>query len=236
MFQFDANWYQTVWKMEKAMLITQALLKCQRLKNVVFVFLLLHFCFVFGQKKKVVIDAGHGGIDSGTIGINDILEKDVVLKVAKEILRLNRTILHNELDVYLTRYNDSLISLSDRSRLAKALKTDVFVSLHCNASQNASRGIEVYVHNSDNSNTKTSIGLGLSVLNEVYEKLGFEKRGVKFANFQALRDAFNYPAVLVELGFMTNTDEADYFSKTDNIKAMALAILLGITNYSKLEL
>jgi N-acetylmuramoyl-L-alanine amidase len=48
------------------------------LKNVSFMILILKICFVFGQKKIVVIDAGHGGIDSGALGVNRILEKDVV--------------------------------------------------------------------------------------------------------------------------------------------------------------
>lgn len=218
------------------MLITEKLLKRRRLKNVVFVILLLKICLIFGQKKVVVIDVGHGGNDTGAIGINDIKEKDVVLDIAKQIIELNKTVFRNELDIYLTRYNDTLISLNHRNRLAKTLNTDVFVSLHCNASQVVSKGIEIYAHNSDKGRSKASIGLGLLILNEATKKLGFKKRGVKFANFQVLREAGNYPSVLVEMGFMTNTDEADYYKKPKNVRAMALAILMGITNYLKLEL
>ncbi|WP_040280295.1 N-acetylmuramoyl-L-alanine amidase family protein [Psychroserpens damuponensis] len=211
-------------------------MKSQRLKNVSFVILLLQMCFVFAQQKVVVIDVGHGGSDTGAIGVNGIQEKDVVLKIANEILGLNKNLLNNQFDMSLTRYKDTLISLTDRSRLAKRLDADVFVSLHCNASSNSSKGMEVYIHNLDSENTKTSIGLGLSILNEATQKLGFKKRGVKFADFQVLREAGDYPALLVELGFMTNSDEADYFLKTKNIRAMALAALLGITNYLKLGL
>lgn len=218
------------------MLITQKLLKRRRLKNVVFVILLLKICLIFGQKKVVVIDVGHGGIDTGAIGINDIKEKDVVLDIAEQIIRLNKIVLRKELDIYLTRYTDTLISLGDRNKLAKALNANVFVSLHCNASSTISKGVEVYVHNSDKQSTKASIGLGLSTLNEATEKLGFKKRGVKFANFQVLREAKTYPAVLVEIGFMTNAVEAHYYNKPKNIRGMALAILMGITNYLKLEL
>ena len=206
------------------------------LKNVSFWILMLKMCFIFSQKKVVVIDVGHGGKDSGAIGINNIQEKDVVLNVANAVLTLNKSLLDNKFDIYLTRYKDTLISLSDRSRLAKGLNADIFVSLHCNASQNFSKGIEAYVHNSDNSNTKVSIGLGLSILNESTQKLGFKKRGVKFANFQVLRETKNCPAVLVEMGFVTNRDEAHYFFKTKNNRAMALAILMGITNYLNIRL
>ncbi len=211
------------------MLITLKLLNRSTLKNVSFMILLLKMCFVFGQKKVVVIDPGHGGIDSGAIGVNGIYEKDVVLNIAKEVLNLNKFFFDNELDIYLTRYNDTLISLSDRSRLTESLKADVFVSLHCNASQNNSRGMEVYVHHSKN---KESIAFGVSILNESTEKLGFDKRGVKFANFQVLRETISYcPSILVEMGFMTNMDEADYYLKAKNIRAMALAVLMGILNY-----
>jgi N-acetylmuramoyl-L-alanine amidase len=209
----------------------------RRLKNVIFLLLLFKVCIVFGQKKVIVIDIGHGGKDTGAIGISNIQEKEVVLNIAKEILRFNKSLLNSKYDIYLTRYRDTLISLLDRSRLAKTLKADVFVSLHCNASHYFSKGVEVYVHNNyDNRNTRASILLGLSVLNENTQKLGFKKRGVKFANFQMLRETTFCPAVLVELGFVTNKDEADYFLKPENRKAIALAILLGINNYLNIEL
>ena len=119
------------------MLITPKLLNRPMLKNVklplcsaqIFVILLLKICFVFGQKKVIVIDPGHGGIDSGAISVNGTYEKDVVLNIALEILKLNKSLFNNELDIYLTRYNDTLISLSDRSQLTKSLDADVFVSL-----------------------------------------------------------------------------------------------------------
>lgn len=219
------------------MLITLKFWKSRKLKNVSFLFLALKICLIFGQQKTIIIDPGHGGKDSGAIGVNGVLEKDVVLKVAKEILVLNKSLFDNQLDIYLTRYKDTLISLASRSRLAKSLNADVFVSLHCNASQNLSRGVEVYVHDSDTPNTKTSIALGLSVLNESTQKLGLKKRAVKFANFQVLRETANaMPSVLVEMRFMTNADEADYFFKPKNVRAMALAVLMGVFNFLNIGL
>lgn len=242
MFLIDANWHQIVWKSEKPMLITQKLWKWSSFKNVKLRLrsvlglwiLLLQFYFVFGQQKTVVIDPGHGGTDSGAKGVNYIQEKDVVLDIALEILRLNRTLLDDSFAIYSTRYNDTLISLKDRGRLARALKADVFVSLHCNASSKTSRGIEVYAHTfkEEKNHIKASITIGLSILKESTGKLGFKERGVKFANFQVLRETVAHcPSVLVEMGFMTNTDEADYYLKPKNIRAMALAILMGLCNY-----
>jgi N-acetylmuramoyl-L-alanine amidase len=216
------------------MLITLKFWKWLKPKNVSFVILMLQFCVIFGQQKVIVLDPGHGGNDTGAIGVAGFQEKDVALNVAKEILRLNKTILNSEFDIYLTRYKDTLISLSDRSRLAKTLEADVFVSLHCNASSTSSKGMDVYVHNTKESEMriKESIAIGLSVLEESSLKLGFKKRGIQFANFQVLRETIAYcPVELVEMGFMTNADEADYFLKSKNIRAMALVILMGLCNY-----
>ena len=152
------------------MLITRKHFNRSTLKNISFLVLLLKICLVFGQKKVIVIDPGHGGIDSGAIGINSTQEKDVVLSVAREILKLNKSLFDNRVDIYLTRYTDTFISLSDRSRLAKSIQVDLFVSLHCNASQNTSRGMEVYVRSSGNSHMQESIALGISVLGEKYKK------------------------------------------------------------------
>ena len=80
------------------------------------------------QRPIIVIDPGHGGSDSGAIGINGIREEDVVLKIGAEVLRLNREMYGDSLAIYSTRYTDTLISLGDRSKLAKALKADIFIS------------------------------------------------------------------------------------------------------------
>ena len=216
------------------MLITLKFWKWVTPKNVSFVILMLQFCVIFGQQKVIIIDPGHGGKDTGAIGTNSIQEKDVSLSIAKEIIRLNETLLNNEFDMYSTRYMDTLISLSDRSRLAKILNADVLVSLHCNASANSSKGIDVYVHNTqtEEENLKKSIGMGLSILEESTLKLDFKKRAVRFANFQVLRENIEIrPAILIEMGFISSTDEADYFLKPKNIRAMALAILMGLYNY-----
>lgn len=238
MFLFDANWYQILLKFEVPMLITIKFWKSIKPKNVIFLLMLLKMCFIFGQdshsKSIIIIDAGHGGKDTGAIGTNGIQEKDVVLSIAKEIIRLNKTLLNEKFDMYSTRYKDTLISLTDRSRLAESLKADVFVSLHCNASNTSSKGIDVYVHNTniDDENLKESIAMGLSILEESTLKLGFKKRGVQFANFQVLRENITFrPSILIEMGFVTNTDEADYYLKPKNIRAMALSILMGLYNY-----
>jgi N-acetylmuramoyl-L-alanine amidase len=202
------------------------------LKTVSFVILLFKSCLLLGQdldtKKIIVIDPGHGGKDSGAIGIKGIKEKDIVLDIALKILRLNDR-LETPLDIYLTRYGDTLISLSDRSKLAKTLNADLFVSLHCNHSDNPkARGIEVYVVETHFEYSKESIWFAYQLQNRIKKQLNFESRGVKFANFQVLRETIgHYPSVLLELGFLSNGDESGYLLDNGNIRALAMAVLMG---------
>jgi N-acetylmuramoyl-L-alanine amidase len=206
------------------------------LKNVSFVFLLLKMCLVFGQEtstpKRIVIDVGHGGKDAGAIGVNGIQEKDVVLDIANAILKLNNDS-KKPLDIYLTRYSDTLISLSDRTKLTKSLKADLLVSLHCNHSDNSdARGIEVYVAKKQAEYSDDSVWLAFELQDIFNKKLGFESRGVKFSNFQVLRETVDYcTSVLLELGFLSNWDEVNYFLKPKNKSVMALTILIGLYKY-----
>ena len=199
------------------------------LKNVSFVIFLLKMCVIFGQEtvtqKRIIIDVGHGGKDSGAIGINGIQEKDVVLDIANSILKLNNE-LDEPMDIYLTRYSDTLISLSDRTKLAKALKADLFVSLHCNHSDNPdARGIEVFVAKTMSKYSYNATWLAFQLQNDLNKSLGFESRGVKFANFQVLQETIGYcTSVLLELGFLSNIDESEYYQKLESYQVLALVI------------
>ncbi|MGB3773862.1 MAG: N-acetylmuramoyl-L-alanine amidase [Leeuwenhoekiella sp.] len=206
------------------------------LKNVSFVILLIKMCIVFGQEtnaqKRIVIDLGHGGKDSGAVGINGIMEKDVVMTIASEILRNNENS-EMPLDIYFTRYSDTLISLSDRTKLAKVLNADLFISLHYNHSDNANaRGVEVYVANKTTQHSEDATWLAFQLQASLNENLGFESRGVKFADFQVLRETVSYcSSLLFELGFLSNKDEVSYISDSVNIRQIALAILLSLQNH-----
>jgi N-acetylmuramoyl-L-alanine amidase len=95
---------------------------------------------------KIVIDAGHGGHDTGTIGPNGLLEKDVVLDVAKRLGRLLETRLGAE--VVYTRRDDTFIPLETRTAIANRERADLFISIHANSSRDAdARGVETYYLN-----------------------------------------------------------------------------------------
>lgn len=98
-------------------------------------------------KRKIVIDAGHGGHDPGAIGRNGLYEKDVVLDIALKV----RDIMINEYPLYeiiLTRDRDIFVPLDERAAIANRSNADLFVSIHTNASPNRkARGIETYILN-----------------------------------------------------------------------------------------
>lgn len=203
------------------------------LKNVSLVFMLLKMCFIFGQEtstpKRIIIDVGHGGIDSGAVGVNGIQEKDIVMKIALEILRVNE-LSEKALSIYLTRYSDTLISLSDRTKLTKALKADLFVSLHCNHSKNKNAtGIEVYASKIQGEYAKESVFVGYLIEKALCTTVGYRSRGVKFANFQVLRETVGYcPSVLLELGFLSNRDEENYLSSRKGLAKIASTIIINL--------
>jgi N-acetylmuramoyl-L-alanine amidase len=96
--------------------------------------------------NRIVVDAGHGGHDSGTLGQGGIEEKDVVLDVA---LRLG-ALLKQRLgaDVIYTRDDDTFIPLETRTAIANKAEADLFISIHANSSPDASaRGVETYYLN-----------------------------------------------------------------------------------------
>lgn len=184
----------------------------------------------FGQSPldppMVVIDPGHGGNDSGAIGTQGILEKDIVLYVAQEMVRLNRET-GGALGLYLTRYSDTLISLSHRTQLAKALNADVYVSIHCNQAQRkGAQGIEVFVYKGKERYMEASLQLAKDISQNLNRYLGIKERGVKAANFQVLRETDQVSqSVLVELGFLSNGVEEEHLKKKPSLTAMALVIL-----------
>lgn len=95
---------------------------------------------------RIVIDAGHGGHDTGTIGVDGILEKDVVLDVALRVGKL----LHDRLgsEIIYTRSDDTFIPLETRTAIANKAQADLFLSIHANSSPDSSaRGVETYYLN-----------------------------------------------------------------------------------------
>jgi len=95
------------------------------------------------ELSRIVIDPGHGGKDTGAVGPEGLAEKDVTLDVAR---RVARALADQGVSVLLTRDDDHFISLEERTARANAFSADLFVSIHCNASEGHGRhGVETYV-------------------------------------------------------------------------------------------
>jgi N-acetylmuramoyl-L-alanine amidase len=98
------------------------------------------------SKRRIVIDAGHGGHDPGAIGPNKLYEKDVVLDIALKVKKILKA--DPMYEVFLTREKDIFIPLEERTAIANRKDADLFVSIHANASPGIkARGVETYLLN-----------------------------------------------------------------------------------------
>ena len=148
--------------------------------------------------NTVVVDAGHGGKDSGAYRRYGPPEKMIALDVAQ---RLNHKLRESQLKTVMTRSSDVFIELNDRVAIENAQKNAIFVSIHFNDSRRRGiRGFETYYHS----------GVSSDLANSIQQKLATiphsASRGVHTANFRVLRLA-TCPAVLVECGFLSNRSD-----------------------------
>ena len=116
----------------------------------------------------------------------------------------------------------------------KVLQPDVFISIHCNqAARKAAQGIEVYVqqHNTSMSSELQFVSENLSeaILLEFDQALGFKIRGIKYANFQVLRETqYDSPGVLLEIGFLSNWEEAEHSRRKESVRGYAMVIIQAL--------
>ena len=177
------------------------------------------------DRPRVVIDAGHGGEDPGTIGIGGFQEKDVVLPISLDVAEILRK---QEIEVIMTRDTDNFISLQGRTDMANDVDADLFVSIHANAI-NLSRpdvnGLETYYYKSGR---RLAEIIHWSILNGV----NIDNRNIRRARFYVLRHS-TMPAVLVEVGFLTGAVDSARLKDPDYRRQMAEAIARGIVEYIK---
>jgi len=150
--------------------------------------------------STVVVDAGHGGKDSGAYRRYGPPEKMIALDVAQ---RLNSKLRESQLKTVMTRNSDVFIELNDRVAIENAQKNAIFVSIHFNDSRRRKiRGFETYYHS----------GASFDLANQIQAKLmtipNSANGGVHTANFRVLRNAA-CPAVLVECGYLSNRSEGN---------------------------
>ena len=175
---------------------------------------------------SVVIDPGHGGSDPGAIGIGGIKETDVVLEVSKIVKKL---LSDKGVKVVLTRENEIDLDLPPRVSFANNNDTDIFVSIHANASRGKRRdinGLETFYYKG---------WKGRLLAKKIQKQIlrvspGSPDRGVKQGRFYVIKNT-SMPAVLVEIGFLTGRLDARRLEKAAHRKRLAYAISKGILEY-----
>lgn len=196
--------------------------------------------------ETVIVDAGHGGHDSGARGIYGY-EKDFALKLAYE---LKTEIEKRGLKAVMTRRDDKFISLGDRVAFANKIPNSIFVSLHFNSGGSAATGIETYAlspqgsssiygarrtdYTAFNGNQRDSenIALATAVHAAVVHRFKMVDRGVKRARWYVLT-GLERPGILFEGGFVTNGQDARFIAADNYRKELAGTIGDAILNYRR---
>ncbi len=175
----------------------------------------------------VVIDPGHGGGDPGAVGIDGLQEKVVVLSVASQVAEQLR---RKGIRSVLTRSNDQEIDLAPRVATAERVNADVFVSIHANSislSRPDISGIESYYYASSK-----GYRLARSIHNSILSNINAPDRGIRQARFYVVRRT-SMPSVLIEIGFVTGSQDAARLSSAAQRTKLAEAIVQGILDYLK---
>ncbi|MGA4718514.1 N-acetylmuramoyl-L-alanine amidase [Fictibacillus nanhaiensis] len=183
------------------------------------------------SKKIIVIDAGHGGTDSGAVG-NGLLEKNINLDTT---LRLEKHLKAAGVKVVTTRKTDVFIELPNRVKIAKDNKGEMFISIHVNSG--GGHGTETYYYGSagapGTSHIQKSKKLSELIQKRMVSMLGTTNRGVKEGNFHVLREN-GMTSTLVELGFIDNSSDARKLGSAAWREKASQAIYLGILDFYKL--
>ena len=169
--------------------------------------------------KRLVIDLGHGGTDSGAIGQNKTHEADVVLAIGRELKELLK---NYELEVKFTRLENNYLSLNERVKIANDFKADYFLSIHINsASDKSIRGVEVWQYS--NVNTKLN-NFSRGICDDISKIFNIRNRGVKYSKELSVLKNTNMPASLIEVDFISNKEAEKDLKVSTNIKNVAIAI------------
>ena len=173
----------------------------------------------------LVVDAGHGGNDQGAAGRRS-LEKDINLKVARRVCKRIRKKCKG-VEVIQTRPDDEFVTLDDRAGMANFFGADLFISIHSNSARGWAEGTETFIHPSARGSRSERMA---RLIEQEYVKHGRKSRGVKTANFAVLRGT-RMPAVLTELGFISNRREERFMKSRKGQKRLARSISDAFVRY-----
>lgn len=171
--------------------------------------------------KIIVLDPGHGGKDSGAVGINGVQEKDWNLVTA---LACADYLKNAGAEVVMTRSNDSFPTLQQRAEISNARATVLFCSIHYNSSDSSTpNGVEVYKGEGNLASMTAN-----NVLNNILNEFDLNSRGVKDNQGYYVINNTIAPAILVEGGFVSNSKDVSILKSQEAQKLMGIQIAKGI--------
>jgi N-acetylmuramoyl-L-alanine amidase len=176
---------------------------------------------------RIFIDPGHGGNDPGAVG-NGLKEKDLTLKIAKKIK--SKLTNYENVQVKLSRENDTYLTLSERAKMANDWGADIFISIHINAGGGI--GFESYIYNG--SVSSSTIAYQNIIHEEIVKATGWNDRGKKRENYAVLRET-KMPAILTENGFIDNTTDANKLKNDSFLDKIAQGHVNGIVKLFNLK-
>jgi N-acetylmuramoyl-L-alanine amidase len=168
----------------------------------------------------IVVDAGHGGHDSGARGAKSI-EKNHALDISK---RLRNNLVARGATVLMTRETDNFISLQSRVDFANSRRADIFLSVHINSFRPTSAGTETFFY------TGHSAALAREVHQELAQATGLPNRGVSQARFYVIRNTW-MPSILTETAFISNPKEEALLMNPAWREKIAKGMAQGVANY-----
>ncbi|SES90338.1 N-acetylmuramoyl-L-alanine amidase [Natronincola peptidivorans] len=178
----------------------------------------------------IVIDPGHGGTDPGGSG-NGYIEKHLVLDISH---RLNKLLVEGGYRTYMTRETDVAVSLVDRVAVANQLNADLFISVHANATlNNAIHGVENLYYPSEKNpeDFRDNRRLAQTFQTEMVRMLGaHDRKIIPRENLYVIRET-NMPAIITEIGYLTNSQEAAKLATEQYKQLVAEALYQSIVKY-----
>jgi N-acetylmuramoyl-L-alanine amidase len=173
--------------------------------------------------KIIVLDPGHGGADCGALK-EDMIEKDVNLIIAKKVRDL---LVKQGYIVHMTRDDDSYVSLEDRVSFAENLCPEIFISMHVNSSVRPEiNGIETHYWREE------SLDLAKVIHEKMISEVKANNRGTFKSKFYVINHT-TMPAILVEIGFLSNDIERAQMQADKRKDATAKAVADGVHHYLK---
>lgn len=178
---------------------------------------------------KIVIDPGHGGRDPGAVGVDlGLAEKVVNLDVG---LALRDFLAAYGFEVIMTRTDDTFVSLRQRAETVNSARPNLLVSLHVNSAQNREA---TYVGAHVFSQRSPAAKVAAALLPPLAAVSGWPNGGVRVNNFYILRETIP-PAILLELGFISNREQEMVLNRPDSRLDLARAIATGLAGYYQVE-